>query len=124
MTIEDLCSGSTATVQEAANTKDSMGGNVPGYADTATTVTFLLQSASVNESLRYDARGEETIYNGFFSSNPSLTPQNRLKVTKWMGETLTTPRYLRVLNTEREGTPDEARLWIVAMREDTLDRAG
>ena len=123
MTIADLCTGSTATVQLAANTKDSMGGNVPGYVDTSTSHDFLLQTASVQESNRYDARGEQTIYNAFFSSNPSLTPKNRLKVTNWMGVSLSTPRYLRVLATDTEGPPGEAQLWVVTCVEDTLERA-
>lgn len=122
MSLTDLCTGSIASVQLAANTMGAMGDNDPAYADTGTTVEFGLQSATVQESLRYSARGEEKIYNAFFSSDPSLTPQNRLKVTQWMGVTQSPAKFLRVLNSDTEGPPGEAWLWIVVCREDTLER--
>lgn len=123
MSLADLCKGSSAVVQLAANTMGSMGGNSPAYADTTTTLDFLLQTASVEESLRFDARGERTIYNAFFATNPSLTNKNRLKVTKWMGDTLATYRYLRVLTDETEGRPTESMLWIVQCVEESLEMA-
>lgn len=123
MSLSELCSGSTATVQLATNTRGQMGGNSPGYADGAT-VGFGLQSATVEESAKYDARGEQRFYNAFFSSDPALTPQNRLKVTRWMGITLAAPRFLRVLaGGDVEGAPGQAMLWVVTCFEETLEHA-
>jgi hypothetical protein len=122
MSLLELCSGSTATVQAAVNTRGAMGGNSPGYVNGAT-VDFGLQTANTQESRLYDARGETRIYNAFFSSDPALTPNNRLRVTKWMGVTLAKPRFLRVLNCDIEGAPGEAMLWIAACSEVTTENA-
>lgn len=123
MTIETLCTGSIATVQEAANTKDSMGSNQPGYADTSRTLEFFLQSENVTELTEFNVRSLRTIYRAFFASNPNLDQTNRLKVTQWMGETLSTPRYLRVTEVDREGSPHDTQLWMAVLYEDVLNQS-
>jgi hypothetical protein len=109
-------------IQTAANTRGAMGGNNPAYADGAT-VELGLQTASTDESRLYDAQGERRIYLAFFASDPALKPENRLKVTVWMGATLASPRFLRVLHADTEGRPGEAMLWVVVCSEITTEYA-
>lgn len=111
MSVESLCTGDIVIKQTAANTRGPSGDSVRTYSDTAT-LNCLIQTVSASESQKYLAKGSRFSHYVFFSADPSLTVNHRLKWTSRAGATLATPIYLRVLDCYPEGRPGEDLLWV------------
>lgn len=110
MSVESLCHGDTVVVQTETTTRGASFGNSFAYTD-GDSIDCLIQSVSASESLKYADRGMMFTDRAFFSSDPGLTNQNRLKQTVQGGVTLATPRLLRVLATNADGRPGEDMVW-------------
>lgn len=119
MPIEDLTTGDIAVKQTAAHAIGPSGDDVQTWSDTAA-LACLIQTVGGSDSQKYAARGSQFNYNAFFSTNPGLTTNNRLKWTTRAGVALTTPIYLRVLDCYSEGPPGEDQLWIADLSQETM----
>jgi len=114
-----MATGGSVVKQSQSVTAGASWGQNATYTD-GSTLTCNAQEMDAEESLQYDARGQKRLYNVFFATDPTLEVGNRLKLTKMNNTTLTTARYLRVLATEFEGTPDgSVKLWISVCEEIT-----
>lgn len=121
MSIESLCEGDTVVKQTESNTVGTAFGNTPTYADGAT-LDCLVQTAEAAEAMGFATRGMKYTHIAFFSTDPSLTNQNRLKWTVRGNEALAAALFLRVLAVETEGRPGESLLWFAFCSEDTSRR--
>jgi len=110
MSIQDLCDNDTIVKQTETATTGTSFGVAESYADTAT-LDCLVQEMSADEILQYAARGMEVTHFVYFSTDPGISNQHRLK---WSGE-----RFLRVRGAFKEGRPGESLLWIVLAEEVT-----
>lgn len=111
MTIAGLCKGDTVVRQTAAHSVSISGDARRTYTDTAT-LNCLIQTTSARESQKYNAKGSAFSHHVFFSADPGLTVNNRLKWTVRANTTLSVPIYLRVLDCYPEGRPGKDQLWI------------
>lgn len=119
MSIESLCTGDTVIKQTATHALGAAGGDTRTWAD-AGSLDCTIQTPSAREQTQYMARGMNFTHKAYFSSDPSLSTDNRLKWTVQKSNTLATPIYLRVLSIKSQGRPGEALLWIAALEQDTL----
>jgi hypothetical protein len=121
MPIADRCTGDKVVRQTVTHTVNSLGGDRRTYTDGAT-LDCAIQTPSAAEITKYAARGMRLGYWVFFSSDPSLTPDQRLKWTQRAGVALSTVKYLRVLDCYPEGQPGPAAddlLWVADCEEET-----
>ncbi len=111
MSIESLCKGDVVTKQTAANSRGPSGDSVRTWSD-AGSLDCLIQTTSASQSQKYAATGSMFSHFVFFSSDPGLTVNNRLKWTTRAGAVLAAPIYLRVLDCYPEGQPGSDMLWV------------
>jgi hypothetical protein len=114
MPIADRCTGDKVVRQTVTHTIGAMGGDARTYAD-GSTLDCCIQTPGASEITSYAARGQRLTHWVFFSADPNLTPDQRLKVTQQAGVTLGTAIYLRVLDCYAEGRPGPAAedlLWV------------
>lgn len=111
MSIEDLCQGDVVVKQTASHTLNSSLDDVRTWSDVAT-LDCLAQTPSSSESEKYSASGFVFSEKLFFSADPVLTKNNRLKWTTKANVALTVAIYLRVLGCYAQGIPGEDQLWI------------
>ncbi len=118
MSIESLCTGDTVLKGTATHTLGAMGGDSRSYAYGAG-LDCTVQTPSASAIAAWQARGQRLGYWVFFSTDPSLSPDFRLKWTVRAGTTLATPKILRVLDCYAEGRPSADLLWIADCEEVT-----
>lgn len=117
MSIESLCQGDTVIKQIQSVAIGETMGVEESYTD-GTSYDCMVQVEDygdpdgAREAKLYGARGQKTLFKVYFSQNVSLDPSNRLKWTIEGGETLGTPKILRVIDYYKEGRPGEDMLWI------------
>lgn len=103
MSLESLCNQDVITVQtETATTGASFGNTVSLGA--ASVIRCLVQEMGASEILKYQAQGVEVSHELFFSTDPSITKQQRIT---WNGTKLEVKAYYK------EGRPGKNLLWIV-----------
>jgi hypothetical protein len=122
MSIASLCTGDTVIKETAAHSIGAAGGDTKTWSGT-TEYDCLVQTEGLS-STRFAARGEKKMHFVFFSSDVSLTVNNRLKWTVKAGATLAVAIYLRVLDYYSEGRPGEDLLWIAECEMETGRREG
>lgn len=110
MSIEDLTSVDTVTPQTETVTIGASGGVNESYADGAS-LTCLVQEVSSRERLDYAARGLDVDFVLYFSTEPSISNNRRLKLVTVGGAA--DGRICRVTGAYKEGRPGEALLWVV-----------
>lgn len=117
MSVSDLATGDTVVKQSETNSTGTSWGNSPSFTD-GSSLDCMIQTAAASESGKYANRGMAFTHEAFFAADPGLTNQNRLKWTVKAGTTLSTPRYLRVLDVYTEGRPGEDELWVAELSEE------
>lgn len=100
-----------------------MGGPSRTFTD-GLTLDCTIQTMGADEARKYEARGSKYLYNVFFSSDPTLTVNNRLKWTVRANVAFATDSeiYLRVLDCYPEGRPGaegEDMLWVADCEQET-----
>ena len=118
MSIEDLCYGDVVVVQKPTHTMGASGGDVRTWSDIATK-DCRLQSISAAEVQKYDARGSRIGAQVFFSADPGVSVDYRLKHIKRNGTALTTPAYYRVLVSDDDNNGSDLMLWTVTCELET-----
>lgn len=114
MPIATLCKGDSVVVQAATTTRGASGGQSRAFADGAT-LDCLVQTPGAAEVRDYAARGMRLTHWVFFSADPGLTTNDRLKWVTRRNVALSTPIYLRALDCYPEGRPGSAgsdMLWV------------
>jgi len=118
MSIESLTTGDTVVKQTATHTMGAAGGDVPTFSDAAT-LTCLVQTPGSSESRGYAARGLRLTHKAFFSADPTLTTNDRLKWTSQGDVALSPVVYLRVIGMLSQGRPGATLLWIADLEQVT-----
>lgn len=117
MSIASLCTGDQVVIQTPSTTVgDTLGADV-SYSNAAAATECLIQTVSASEDTSYAARNQRLTHQAFFSSDVSLGMSKRLKWTVEAGATLSTARYLRVLDYYSEGRPGSNLLWVADLEE-------
>lgn len=114
MSIAALASGDTVVVETITTTRGEAGSQVRTPVEGAS-LDCAVQTPSASEIRSYQARGMKLDYWAFFSSDPSLTTNDRLKWMTRRAAALAIPIYLRVLDCYAEGRPGasgEDMLWV------------
>lgn len=123
MSIEDLTKGDTVVRETATHAVSSSGDDVRTWVAGAS-LECLVQTMGASEAQRYAVNGSRFLYNVFFSADPSLTRNNRLKWATRAGASLSTPIYLKVLDCYPEGIPGEDQLWVADCEQETMGAPG
>jgi hypothetical protein len=123
MSIASLCTGDIVVKQAFTHTAGPSMDDIRDPVDIAT-LSCLVQIPSARELAAYAARGSAFSHWVFFSADPSLTVNNRLKWTVQANVTLPAPKYLRVLDCYPEGRPGENMLWIADCELQTIRAEG
>lgn len=119
MSIPSLCTGSVVVKQTMTHSVGASGGDVAVPVD-GDPITCRFTEMSADEAVRYDARGERSLFTAYFPSDPGFTVDDRLKVTTWANVELTTPKLCRVLGQRFKANPrGNLALWVVNCEEVT-----
>lgn len=120
MSIEDLTKGDTVVKETATPTVSSRGDQSRSWS-AGGSLECTVQTMSARDAEKYAAGGSSFFYSVFFSANPSLTRNNRLRWTVRAGVSLSPPIYLKVLDCYPEGPPGEDQLWVADCSQETTD---
>lgn len=108
-----MCSGSSVDRMQRTHAVGALGGDQDSFASTGA-LECNAQTMTADQARQFDANGERRLWSLFFSSDPDLTPDQWVRLTRQQNQTLATPKILRVLASEFEGNPDgDLALWIV-----------
>lgn len=119
MSIRSLCSDSVVYKQTPSRTIGPSGGDDVVFSDGAA-LSCRFEEMSADEAVRYDARGERSLFTAYFAFDPAFTVDNRLKLTEWAGETISPPKFCRVLGQKKKASPGgRLSLWVVDCEEVT-----
>lgn len=119
MSILSLCVGSVVVKQSPTRTLGPSGGDDVAFTD-GPALDCRFEEMSADEAVRYDARGERSLFTAYFAADPAFTVDNRLKLTEWAGEAVSPPKLCRVLGQKTQASPrGSLKLWIVACEEVT-----
>lgn len=116
MSVESLCTGSTVLKQAETVTVGATFGVNESFA-AGTPLECRAEVVSAHEDRRYAARGIERFWRLFFSSDPAVDNDERMKLTAWDGVVVS--HFLRVLACYTEGRPGTAILWLVDCEQET-----
>lgn len=113
MSLDQMCSGSSVDRLQKSHAIGPLGGDQQTFTSTGA-LECNAQTMAADQARQYDAKGERRLWSLFFSSDPSLTPDQWVRLTRQQNRDLTTPKILRVLAGEFEGNPEgDLALWIV-----------
>lgn len=119
MSVTSLCTGSTVIKQTMTHSIGASGGDVATPTD-GEPMDCRFEEMSADEAIRYDARGERSLFAAYFAADPSFAVDDRLKLTVWANVTLGTPKLCRVLGQKMQANPrGNLVLWIVHCEEVT-----
>lgn len=112
MSVAALATGDTVIPQAATHTVGASFGDARTYLVDGTALDCMVQTMGASEAKAYSARGSKYLFWVFFSADPALTVNSRLKWTVEKGNTLSPVKYLRILDCYSEGRPGEDFMWV------------
>lgn len=119
MSVEEMCTGSTLVRQTQTHTLGASGGDVSVFTD-GDSYECHVQEMSSDEAVRYDSRGERSLYTAYFAEDPGFTVDDRAKLSRMHNVDISPVKLMRVLGQRFQGNPDgDLALWIVSLEEVT-----